>query len=177
MCVARSACCRRYPGYMNNDLVGLVASLIPTPRCRERTRARRVPHLAVSSQSVAAGVISCSRATPRSCFRTRKRAPCAKRRCWMSCADSRRCGMRAARRTRSDPCRVLTSKRRRAPMHADEKYHGVGDDAQGMLHFHPEYHSGRGRPDPGALWMKRGASRGGLDATLPSDKMCARFVC
>jgi tubulin gamma len=23
----------RYPGYMNNDLMGLVASLIPTPRC------------------------------------------------------------------------------------------------------------------------------------------------
>merc|ERR1712233_91451 len=23
----------RYPGYMNNDLIGLVASLIPTPRC------------------------------------------------------------------------------------------------------------------------------------------------
>jgi tubulin gamma len=23
----------RYPGYMNNDLVGLLASLIPTPRC------------------------------------------------------------------------------------------------------------------------------------------------
>lgn len=23
----------RYPGYMNNDLVGIVASLIPTPRC------------------------------------------------------------------------------------------------------------------------------------------------
>lgn len=23
----------RYPGYMNNDLVGLVASLIPTPKC------------------------------------------------------------------------------------------------------------------------------------------------
>ena len=23
----------RYPGYMNNDLVGLIASLIPTPRC------------------------------------------------------------------------------------------------------------------------------------------------
>ncbi len=23
----------RYPGYMNNDLVGLVASLIPPPRC------------------------------------------------------------------------------------------------------------------------------------------------
>lgn len=22
----------RYPGYMNNDLVGLIASLIPTPR-------------------------------------------------------------------------------------------------------------------------------------------------
>ena len=72
---------------------------------------------------------------------------------------------------------VLASGRRRAFTHTDEKYHGFGDDAQGMLHFHPEYHSGRGRPDPGALWMKRGASRGGLDATLPSDKMCARFVC
>lgn len=23
----------RHPGYMNNDLVGMVASLIPTPRC------------------------------------------------------------------------------------------------------------------------------------------------
>lgn len=23
----------RYPGYMNNDLVGLLAYLIPTPRC------------------------------------------------------------------------------------------------------------------------------------------------
>jgi tubulin gamma len=23
----------RYPGYMNNDLMGLMASLIPTPRC------------------------------------------------------------------------------------------------------------------------------------------------
>lgn len=23
----------RYPGYMNNDLMGLVASLVPTPRC------------------------------------------------------------------------------------------------------------------------------------------------
>ncbi|KAI8802648.1 Tubulin/FtsZ, GTPase domain-containing protein [Cladochytrium replicatum] len=27
----------RYPGYMNNDLVGLVASLIPTPRCHYLT--------------------------------------------------------------------------------------------------------------------------------------------
>ena len=23
----------RYPGYMNNDLIGLLAGLIPTPRC------------------------------------------------------------------------------------------------------------------------------------------------
>lgn len=23
----------RYPGYMNNDLIGLISSLIPTPRC------------------------------------------------------------------------------------------------------------------------------------------------
>jgi tubulin gamma len=29
----------RYPGYMNNDLVGLVASLIPTPKCHFITTA------------------------------------------------------------------------------------------------------------------------------------------
>lgn len=31
--MAASTATLRYPGYMNNDLVGLVASLIPTPRC------------------------------------------------------------------------------------------------------------------------------------------------
>jgi tubulin gamma len=31
--MATSTSTLRYPGYMNNDLVGLVASLIPTPRC------------------------------------------------------------------------------------------------------------------------------------------------
>jgi tubulin gamma len=31
--MAASTTTLRYPGYMNNDLVGLVASLIPTPRC------------------------------------------------------------------------------------------------------------------------------------------------
>jgi len=31
--MAASTSTLRYPGYMNNDLVGLVASLIPTPRC------------------------------------------------------------------------------------------------------------------------------------------------
>ena len=30
--MAASTTTLRYPGYMNNDLVGLVASLIPTPR-------------------------------------------------------------------------------------------------------------------------------------------------
>lgn len=31
--MATSTATLRYPGYMNNDLIGLVASLIPTPRC------------------------------------------------------------------------------------------------------------------------------------------------
>merc|ERR1712000_160630 len=31
--MAASTTTLRYPGYMNNDLVGLMASLIPTPRC------------------------------------------------------------------------------------------------------------------------------------------------
>jgi len=31
--MAASTTSLRYPGYMNNDLVGLIASLVPTPRC------------------------------------------------------------------------------------------------------------------------------------------------
>ncbi len=31
--IAASTQTLRYPGYMNNDLVGVIASLIPTPRC------------------------------------------------------------------------------------------------------------------------------------------------
>eukprot|EP00761_Pharyngomonas_kirbyi_P006742 gb/GECH01006750.1/.p1 GENE.gb/GECH01006750.1/~~gb/GECH01006750.1/.p1 ORF type:complete len:452 (+),score=59.81 gb/GECH01006750.1/:1-1356(+) len=31
--MAASTTTLRYPGYMNNDLIGLVASLVPTPRC------------------------------------------------------------------------------------------------------------------------------------------------
>jgi len=31
--MATSTATLRYPGYMNNDLIGLVASLVPTPRC------------------------------------------------------------------------------------------------------------------------------------------------
>ena len=30
--MATSTATLRYPGYMNNDLIGLIASLIPTPR-------------------------------------------------------------------------------------------------------------------------------------------------
>jgi tubulin gamma len=31
--ISASTTTLRHPGYMNNDLVGLLASLIPTPRC------------------------------------------------------------------------------------------------------------------------------------------------
>ena len=31
--MAASTTTLRYPSYMNNDLVGIIASLIPTPRC------------------------------------------------------------------------------------------------------------------------------------------------
>ena len=31
--MAASTSTLRYPGYMNNDLTGLISSLIPTPRC------------------------------------------------------------------------------------------------------------------------------------------------
>merc|ERR1712000_44404 len=31
--MAASTTTLRYPGYMNNDLIGMLASLIPTPRC------------------------------------------------------------------------------------------------------------------------------------------------
>merc|ERR1719446_832914 len=32
--MAASTMTLRYPGYMNNDMIGMLASLIPTPRCR-----------------------------------------------------------------------------------------------------------------------------------------------
>lgn len=31
--MAASTATLRYPGYMNNDLVSIMASLVPTPRC------------------------------------------------------------------------------------------------------------------------------------------------
>ena len=31
--MAASTSTLRYPGYMNNDMVGMLASLIPTPKC------------------------------------------------------------------------------------------------------------------------------------------------
>lgn len=31
--MAASTTTLRYPGYMNNDLIGLIAGLVPTPRC------------------------------------------------------------------------------------------------------------------------------------------------
>ena len=31
--MAASTTTLRYPGYMNNDLIGLIAPLVPTPRC------------------------------------------------------------------------------------------------------------------------------------------------
>jgi len=31
--MAASTTTLKYPGYMNNDLIGLLASLVPTPRC------------------------------------------------------------------------------------------------------------------------------------------------
>lgn len=33
MVMAASTTTLRYPGYMNNDLVSILAGLVPTPRC------------------------------------------------------------------------------------------------------------------------------------------------
>ena len=46
----------RYPGYMHNDLVGIVASLIPTPRCFES----QLPRFEITQE-------------PRRCFASTKR--------------------------------------------------------------------------------------------------------
>lgn len=47
--MAASTTTLRYPGYMNNDLIGLLASLIPTPRCHFLMTGYTPIHLSVES--------------------------------------------------------------------------------------------------------------------------------
>ncbi|XP_049848464.1 uncharacterized protein LOC126315267 [Schistocerca gregaria] len=54
--MAASTSTLRYPGYMNNDLVGLMASLIPTPRCHFLITGY-TPLTILDSQQIPQGVI------------------------------------------------------------------------------------------------------------------------
>ena len=69
----------RYPGYMNNDLIGLIASLIPTPRL----------HFLMTGSSFNASVDcnlhSMAQHTHHWLHQTKKPPACAKQRCWTSC--------------------------------------------------------------------------------------------
>ena len=79
--MAASTTTLRYPGYMNNDLVGLVASLIPTPRChflmtgytplsvdRQASGVRKTSVLDVMSRLLQPKNIMVSSSTRRGCY-------------------------------------------------------------------------------------------------------------
>jgi tubulin gamma len=54
--MAASTTTLRYPGYMNNDLIGLLASLIPTPRCHFLMAGYTPLHLANAGPEDVSGV-------------------------------------------------------------------------------------------------------------------------
>jgi tubulin gamma len=54
--MAASTTTLRYPGYMNNDLIGLLASLIPTPRCHFLMTGYTPLHLANAGPEDVSGV-------------------------------------------------------------------------------------------------------------------------
>ena len=81
--MAASTTTLRYPGYMNNDLVGLVASLIPTPRCHflmtgytPLTLERQTTATCVAPRRARAACRSLAR------MHARVSAAYARRRCW-----------------------------------------------------------------------------------------------
>jgi len=88
----------RYPGYMNNDLVGMIASLIPTPRCHYLMTS----YTPFSSEQVEQ--VSAAEST----LLTRCRQKQSVRlQCWMSCVDY--CNLRIAWSVLHPAKRVATS--------------------------------------------------------------------
>lgn len=79
--MATSTATLRYPGYMNNDLIGLVASLIPTPRChflmtgytpltveKQKKRVRKTTVLDVMRRLLQTKNIMVSASTRKGCY-------------------------------------------------------------------------------------------------------------
>mmetsp|Transcript_29985 Transcript_29985/g.52626 ORF Transcript_29985/g.52626 Transcript_29985/m.52626 type:complete len:452 (+) Transcript_29985:60-1415(+) len=79
--MATSTATLRYPGYMNNDLIGLVASLIPTPRChflmtgytpltveKQKTSVRKTTVLDVMRRLLQTKNIMVSTSTRKGCY-------------------------------------------------------------------------------------------------------------
>ena len=85
--MAASTTTLRYPGYMNNDLVGLVASLIPTPRCHFLMTG--YTPLSLETQTTSTYVLACPR-SPRLAHTSPPRPACARRPCWTSCGGCSR---------------------------------------------------------------------------------------
>lgn len=125
----------RYPGYMNNDLIGLIASLIPTPRLHFLMTGYTplTTDQSVSSPSGAQPI-----GNP------------------VDCDMTERTGRDGSP---SEPCRVAGRQREEnhgagrdeeAPA-AQERdgVHGERATAQPLLHRHPQHHPRRGRPHTG----------------------------
>ena len=120
----------RYPGYMNNDLIGLIASLIPTPRL----------HFLMTGALFAA---VCRRDGGR-LHAAGGQGPEVRQR-----PQNHRAGRDAA------PAAGAVAINRRStfdPPRAAQERDGVDDAgpaARVVLHLHPQHHPGRGRSDPG----------------------------
>ena len=130
--MAASTTTLRYPGYMNNDLVGLVASLIPTPRCHFLMTG--YTPLTLEQQATSTCVVS---------------SACALKKQALTPFSSLFC-----------QCPQDNCSRRYAPPAADQDHHGFdAQSQQGLqseqIHLHPEHHSRRSRPDTGTrmCWL------------------------
>jgi len=124
--MAASTTTLRYPGYMNNDLVGLVASLIPTPRCHFLMTG--YTPLTLERQTTSTYV---ARLPP----------------CFTACA--------CAHPPRPSQCAQDDGAGCHAPPAADQEHHGVNAHSQQRLqpeqvHLHPQHHPGGGGPHAGA---------------------------
>ncbi len=111
----------RYPGYMNNDLIGLVASLIPTPRC----------HFLMTGYTPIAlheGASASVRKTTVLDVMKRYDFTCTVITILLFV------------KILIFVCVLGVHQQ----VDSGEQYHGVGEHEEGLLHLHPQHHPGRG---------------------------------
>ena len=162
--MAASTTTLRYPGYMNNDLVGLVASLVPTPRCHflmtgytpltisadelARGDASKPPQQLPGSEPAGKDerMVHTSTARGRRLYRTHAIAATRAQTPVAPDAGPARTAAAAARWG----CEKNLSIRCDAETHTSEEHHGVSQYKEGLLLIFAEHHPGRRGPDASA---------------------------